>query len=323
MSTTAQSKTTDTLSSSSIVRALNHRHECEIPLDRIDIQYGQFGVCCCYPLILLCGSLELKLYDKSKQVDKQLWKSGYGHGFPRSIVWCESRCQFFILSTCRLYSLSIKKVEEENKIKFTLGDLIIIDQVIAEHPWNISNNYLRYITIIEKSQHLFLNRAYRDIELWSIETWKLLRKWPKRALGYGDGDEIRLISCSQDGSYLAMNIWFNRQTCAIDFRRHDMPLSLLNRFESQVGLGLYHKLELRDIHNIWLIIDDRLTLYALNLNSDSPYEEVQAAGLSKEENKTINGYHYLHMRYFSDNKYLLVGMPRSDGGGKLCFFRIN
>jgi hypothetical protein len=181
---------------------------------------------------------------------------------------------------------------------------------------------MRYITISEKRQHLFLNRAYRDIELWDIKTWKSLGKWSKSILGYGNNDEIRLIGCSEDGSYIVMNIWFNKQISAIDFRRHDTSLSLLNRFESRIALGFFFKLQVRDMSNVWLIIDDKHTIQALNLDSDPTAEKIETEGLSREGNKSIDGYHHLHMRYFG-NDYLLVAMPRLDGRGKLCFFRIN
>lgn len=319
--TTATSNTTST-QSSSIINALRHRHECEIPLDTDDIQYGQFDVCSRYRLILLCEKSKLKLYNKSGQLDSKEWGSGFGHGFLKSIFWCESQSLFFILSTCRLYTLSIMKVEEGKQTKYLIGDLVIISQVVANEPCEATDNYMRYITISEKSQHLFLNRAYRCIELWDIKTWKCLEKWPKRTLGYGENDEIRLIDCSEDGSYIVMNIWFNRQTCAIDFRRHDTSLSLLNRFESRVALGFFFKLQVQDMSNVWLVIDDKHTIQALNLDSDRMTEKIETEGLRREGNKSIDGYHHLHMRYFG-NDYLLVGMPRPEGRGKLCFFRIN
>ena len=103
-------------------------------------------MCSQHHLILLCERLTLKLYDASKQIDEQQWGSGYGHGLPKSIVWCQSQCGFFILSTCRLYFLPLKSVEKNNEWQFALGDLQTINRVEAEKPWEERGNYLRYIT---------------------------------------------------------------------------------------------------------------------------------------------------------------------------------
>ncbi len=319
-----------TKATKAIENILSNSYEYEIPLDTNDIQYGQFDVCTEHSVILLCENNTLKLYDNVNILDEIVW-NGRSWGPINFILWCEPKNQFFILSWCRLHSLSIRKIKRGDRSTFVLGDLAIIDQIKSvdwrEHPKSRkAGNRLRFITI-KGNGFLFLNRGYHTLEQWNIQTWVKIRRWQKSHLGYHDNDRIKLIMCSQNGEHLAMNIWLQQNSFVIDFRRTDTQLTLLKRVPSPKP-DLLHKLDLsilsteNDVSNSseWLIIDGENSFYTIGVNKKPnnliPIKETEF------KIPLSSGFPHLYFQWFYYYHFLIVSTPCDGGRGKLCFFRV-
>ena len=254
-------------------------YEFEIPIETDDIQYGVFGVCTTYSLILLAENNVLKLYDNINKLHEINFDSNL-HGAINNILWCESKNVFFILSWWRLHTLSIEKYKIGYRTTFRLNRPNVIDPVKAidyRIYWRRreTKNQLRFITI-QSCDYLFLNRGYHTLERWKLQSWDHPRIWNAAALGYKNPDDkIKLITCSDNGDHLAINVELRENCCyTIDFRRTDAKLTILKRISLPNSSDLFHKLDLSvlcternlSISTEWLIIDEVNSLCVIGIN---------------------------------------------------------
>ncbi|CAF3786320.1 unnamed protein product [Rotaria sp. Silwood1] len=163
---------------------------------------------------------------------------------------------------------------------------------------------LRFITTSPNlHDYLFLNRGYRRIELVNTNSWKIVRGWSKQDLDYGERDEIRLITCSYDGAYLAMNIKWNDRVEFVDLRKHDGQMTLIKRIRTpDDSLSLNHRIQVPFDQEKWLVVDEQNQCYKVSAN---PHDEriilVRTDQVQAIENVPIR------LRFFRNHEYLLVG----------------
>ena len=312
---------------------LNAPCDYEIPLDRSDIQHGQFDVCQTHHLILLHENSHLKLYDHINQLDQLQW-DWRKWGPINDLHWCDLKECFFVLTWSRLVTLTIEKTTIGHRSTFRIARFNIIDQIKSIDLHTITalkkkGNRLRFLSLNSKG-FLFVNRGYHTIEQWSIQTWVKARQWRKADLRLSDRDEIKLITCSRNGEHLAMNICLNEQSWVIDFRRIDVHLTLIKRLQSPQGSIWSHKLDLSFQGNSsitqWLIINDQNACYVTQLttlstqsDNDNPPQLIRTEGLPGQ---LSTGPPWIYFRCFYQACFLVVSSPCDDERGKLCFFRV-
>ncbi|CAF3980583.1 unnamed protein product [Adineta steineri] len=123
-----------------------------------------------------------------------------------------------------LHTLSLKVNPTTSQMEFDCLTQIhsIRAYSLKQEKTDQKNQTLELLRVITTSpnlpDYLFLNRGYRRLESVNTNTWKVMRGWSKQDLDYGNQDTIGLITCSYDGSYLAMKIkWNERLRIASDF----------------------------------------------------------------------------------------------------------
>ena len=183
--------------------------EYEIPLTTSDIQHGHFDIHQDYHLILLCEGNILKLFDNVQLIDHQPWDCRIS-GPVNNILWQRFQNGFFILTWNRLFVIPIIRIKRGYRSTFSIGRRQSIDQVKSidyrkPHWEKKQENRLRFITMATGA-YLYVNRGYHTIEQWNIQAWVCQSRWQKSRLDLNNRDEIRLITCSDDGKHLAMNI---------------------------------------------------------------------------------------------------------------------
>lgn len=188
-----------------------------------------------------------------------------------------------------------------------------------------TNNTVEIMRFITTSPnlpgYLYLNRAYRRIELVNTNTWKAQRGWSKHDLDYGDRDEIRLITLSNDGSYLAMNINWNDCIRFVDLRKHDGQLTLIKRIRMpNDSVSLFQRAQLPFNQEKWLVVDDKNQCYHVSANRDDPTITLMRTDcIQAIENVPIR------LRFIRNNSYVLVGAVIGNGKqnrGILSFYKL-
>lgn len=302
-------------------------YENQIQLPTDEIQHGTFDVCDKYKVILLSEDRKLKLFDTESQIDERPWTNIRDDGFITCIHWCSFLDNFLILSRYRLYTLSLKSNQQTSQVEISQLKPI---NAIRSHPSanartgrsNDNREILRFITTSPSLRdYSFLNRAYRVIEQVNTNSWQVLRQWSKQELEYDERDEIRLITCSLDGSYLAMNIWLNRNVWVIDLRKIDVHMPPIKRIRMpNDSSALYHKLQIPFDANQWLVINEKNQFSMVSTNpEDKTITSIRTDHVQAIENVAVN------LRWFCDNEYLLVGTVSNVGTSKqgvLNFYKI-
>ncbi|CAF0928451.1 unnamed protein product [Adineta steineri] len=116
-----------------------------------------------------------------------------------------------------LHTLSLKVNPTTSQMEFDCLTQIhsIRAYSLKQEKTDQKNQTLELLRVITTSpnlpDYLFLNRGYRRLESVNTNTWKVMRGWSKQDLDYGNQDTIGLITCSYDGSYLAMKIKWNER----------------------------------------------------------------------------------------------------------------
>ena len=312
---------------SSIDEALCTPCENQILLSTDEIQYGLFDICDKYNVILMKEQDQLKLFDHQKQIDVRRWGQLERNNFATCIHWCSFLDSFLILYRFALYSLSLKKNQQTSQMEFDSLNHIKHVRVysLKRDTTNRCNNAVELLRFITTSpnlhDYLFLNRGYRRIELINTNSWKLERGWSKQDLEYGERDEIRSITCSYDGSYLAMNIKSNDRVRFIDLRKRDGQMTLMKRVRMpDDSLALYHRAQIPFDQEKWLAVDEANQCYKISANPDDEKitlvrtEDIQAI-------KNVG----IRFRFIHNGNYLLVGAVLGNSRqkqGVLKFYKI-
>jgi hypothetical protein len=178
---------------------------------------------------------------------------------------------------------------------------------LNHHPTHRSNNHPEMLRFITTSaglpDHLFLNRGYRRVELINTNSWKVRRGWSKQDLDYGELNEIRLITCSFDGSYVAMNIRWNDRVRFIDLRKNDDQMNLIKSIRmTDDSLPLRLRIQVPFAPEQWLVIDEKNQCYKV---SADPHD--QKIIPMRTDHMQAMEYLPAHFRFVRDHKYLLVG----------------
>jgi hypothetical protein len=297
-------------------------YESQIQLSTDEVQYGTFDVCDKYNVILLSEEKKLKLFDNERQINEYPLTNIRDTGVVTCIHWCSFLDNFLILFRYRLYTLSLRFNQQTLQVEF--------DQLTPIHPIrshssvnatsgrsNGNREILRFITTSSSlHNYLFLNRAYRVIEQVNTNSWQVLREWSKQDLEYDELDEMRLITCSRDGSYLAINIWLNRNLWVIDLRKIDVHMTPIKRIRMPNDSSpLYHKLQIPFDENQWLVINEKNQFYMVLTNpEDKTITPIQTDHVQAIENVAIN------LRFFHNNDYLLIGTVINNGTNKQGVF---
>ena len=194
---------------------------------------------------------------------------------------------------------------------------------VAGSRKNRPREIFRFITTSPSlPDYLFLNRAHYLIEQVNTNSWQVLREWSKQTLTYDEQDEIRLITCSQDGSYLAMNIHLNRCVWVIDLRKIDAQMTSLKRIRMpNDSSSLYHKIQLPFDQKKWIAISERNQFYLVSINpQDERILPIRADNVQAIENTAIS------LRFVFNHQYLLVGALLDNGDekqGVLSFYKLH
>ncbi|CAF3879291.1 unnamed protein product [Rotaria magnacalcarata] len=306
----------------SIERTLCTAYENQILLSSHDVQFGVFDVCNKYNVILLLEQNKLKLFNNQKRIDMLPGFDDKDIGFISCIHWCSFLDKFLILCNYRLYTLSLKLDKETSLVK--LGRLAHINQIRAYHDKKFAleassrgtqqathiQERLRFITISPSPDHyLFLNYAYHTVEQWNMNSWQVLRKWPITDIGYNEKDEVRLITCSNDGTYLAMNVWLKSTHWIIDFKKIDSNMTHMKRINMSLNsLPLYHKIQIPFEEDQWLIINENNQFQIVYANSnDENMTPIRTEHVLPSRNSNV------YLRFFRNNEYLIVGTVIGDG----------
>jgi hypothetical protein len=159
------------------------------------------------------------------------------------------------------------------------------------------------------------------IQQINTNSWQILREWSKQDLEYDELDEIRLITCSRDGSYLAMNIHLNRKLWVIDLRKIDAHMTLMKRIRVPNDSScLYHKLQMPFDENQWLVINEINQFCMVSANpEDKTITPIRTNHVEAIENVAIN------LRFCRNNDYLLIGTVVNNGThnqGVFNFYRV-
>ncbi|CAF4266758.1 unnamed protein product, partial [Adineta steineri] len=192
-----------------IEEALCKPCENQILLSTDEIQYGLFDVCDKYKVIVMKEKSKLILFDYQKQIDERPWGEFGRNNFATCIHWCSFLDCFLILYRFGLHTLSLKVNPTTSQIEFDC-----LTQIKSIRAYSLqfgrtdqNDKALELLRVITTSpnlpDYLFLNRGYRRLESVNTNSWKVMRGWSKQDLDYGNQDEIGLITCSYDGSYLA------------------------------------------------------------------------------------------------------------------------
>jgi hypothetical protein len=249
--------------------------ENQISLATDQIQYGVFDICDKYNVILLKENDKLKLFNHQKEIGERPWGQCGLNNYATSIQWCSFLDCFLILYRFRLCTLSLKLNPKTSQIEF--DELIPISSIrvysLKRDTMNRTSNaeeILRFITTSPNLPgYLYLNRHYRRIELINTNSWKLQRGWSKHDLDYTDRDEIRTITCSHDGTYLAMNIKWNDCVEFIDLRKHDGQMTLMKRIRMpNDSFSLFHRAQIPFEKDKWLLINEKNQFYMVSTNPD-------------------------------------------------------
>ncbi|CAF3524815.1 unnamed protein product [Rotaria socialis] len=306
----------------SIERTLCTAYENQILLSSHDIRFGVFDVCNKYNVILLLEQNKLKLFDNQGQMDMITGFNNKKIGFISCIHWCSFLDKFLILCNYRLYTLSLKRDKETSLVK--LGRYTHMNQISAYHGKNFAleassrrtqqathtQERLRFITISPSPDHyLFLNYAYHTIEQWNMNSWQVLRQWPITDMGYNEEDEVRLITCSNDGTYLAMNVWLKSTHWIIDFRKIDDNMASMKRINTSLNsLPIYHKIQIPFEEDQCLFINENNQFQIVYANSnDENMTLIRTEHVLPSRNSNV------YLRFFRNNEYLIVGTVIGDG----------
>ena len=294
--------------------------QIQLPTDQV--QHGTFDVCDKHKVILLSEDKKLKLFDSERQIDQCPWTNIRDAGFITCIHWCSFLDSFLILSRYSLHTLSLRS--NRQTLRLELDQLTPINPIRSRSSINAragqsndNREFLRFITTSSSlCDYLFLNRAYRVIEQVNTNSWQVLRQWSKQDLEYDELDEIRLITCSRDGSYLAMNIWLNRNLWVIDLRKIDVHMPPIKRIRmSNDSSPLYHKLQMPFDENQWLVINEKNQFYMVSTNpEDKTITLIRTDHMQAIENVAVN------LRLFRNNDYLLIGTVINNGTNKQGVF---
>ena len=270
---------------------------------------------------------QLKLFDHQKQIDIRPWGEIGRNNFATCIHWCSFLDSFLILYRFGLYSLSLKINQKTSQMEFDgLNHIKYVRVYSLKHDTtNRCNNAVELLRFITTSpnlhDYLFLNRGYRRIELINTNSWKLERGWSKQDLYYGERDEIRLITCSYDGSYLAMNIRLNDRVKFIDLRKHDGQMTLMKRIRmSNDSLSLYHGRQIPFDQEKWLAVDEANQCYKISAN---PHDETITL-VRTEDVQAIKNVR-IRFRFICNGNYLLIGAVIGNSRqkqGVLKFYKI-
>lgn len=284
--------------------------ENQIQLSTDEIQYGLFDVCDKYNVILLKENDKLKLFDYQKQIDERRWGELGHSNYVTCIHWCSFLDNFLILYRFALYTLSLKVNQETSQVEFGLLNHIQSIRVhslkfdTTDRPCNALEILRSVTTSPNLPDYLFLNRGYRRVELVNTNSWKVKRGWSKQDLDYGERDEIRLITCSYDGSYLAMKIKWNDQVTFIDLRKNDGQMTLIKSIRMpDDSLSLIHRIQIPFDQEKWLVLDnEKHQFYTVSANpDDKDIRRMRTDHVQTIENVTI------HLRFVRNNTYLLLG----------------
>ncbi|CAF1032948.1 unnamed protein product [Adineta steineri] len=182
---------------------------------------------------------------------------------------------------------------------------------------------LRFITTSPNlPDYLFLNRGYRRLESVNTNTWKVMRGWSKQDLDYGNQDRIGLITCSYDGSYLAMKIKSNERLWFIDLRKCDDQLTLIKRISMQKGsVFLLHRIQVPFDQEKWLIIDAKNKCYKVSANPN----DMNIISMRTDDVQAIESVP-IHLRFVRNNEYVLVSAVVGDSRrkqGVLKFYKLS
>jgi hypothetical protein len=303
-------------------------YESQITLSNEEIQYGTFDVCDRHNVILLKEENKFKLFNNRELIDERPWANIKEAGCVTCIHWCSFLDRFLILYRYRLYNLSLKLNEETRQVE--LNKLTHIHPIQAYFSGNVpgsrtnrTREILRFITTSPSlHDYLFLNRAYCLIEQVNTNSWQVLREWSKQTLTYDEQDEIRLITCSQDGSYLAMNIHLNRCVWVVDLRKIDAQLTPMKRIRMpNDSSSLYHKIQSPFDQEKWIAISERNQFYLVSINpQDDRILSIRAENVQAIENAAIS------LRFVLNHQYLLVGALIKNGyekQGVLNFYKVH
>ncbi|UJR16881.1 hypothetical protein I4U23_003779 [Adineta vaga] len=284
--------------------------EKQIQLSTDEIQYGLFDVCDKHNLILMKEKDKLKLFDHQGQIDERPWGAFGNANFATCIHWCSFLDCFLILYRFGLHKLLLKLNLKTSQTKF--DDITPIKSIRAyslkhdtANRCNNTYDLLRFITTSPNLPgYLYLNRGYRRIELVNTNSWKMNRGWSKQDLNYSDRDEIRLITCSYDGSYLAMNIKWNDCERFVDLRKRDGQLTSIKRIRMEKDTSsLLLRIQVPFDQEKWLIVDENNN-QCYKVSADPDDEKIipmRTDHIQAIENVPI------HLRFVCNNKYLLVG----------------
>ena len=311
-----------------IEETLCKHSESQIILSTDEIQHGTFDVCDKHNVILLCEDKKLKLFDSNRQIDERPWANIKEAGFVTCIHWCSFLDVFLVLYRYRLYTLSLRLNHETSQVE--LHRLTHIHPIRAypsgndtSAPRKNAREILRFITTSPSlSDYLILNRDYRLIEQVNTNSWQVLREWSRKDLGYDEHDDIRMITCSLDGSHLAMNIFLNRRAWCIDLRKIDAHMTPIKRIRMpNDSASLYHKIQIPFDERNWLVTNENNQMYTV---STEPRDEritfIRTDHIQAIENVRIS------LRFFHNNEYLLVATAIKDDGtkrGVINFYKVN
>lgn len=296
--------------------------ESQILLSTDLIQYGLFDVCDKYKVILLKENDKLQLYDYQKKIDERSWGE-LGHGnFVTCIHWCSFLDKFLILYRFKLYVLSLKLNHRTSQMELDNIELITSIRVysLKRDVINRSNNAMELLRFVTTSPnlpgYLYLNRGYRRIELINTNSWKLQRGWSKHDLNYGERDEIRCITFSDDGTYLAMNINWNDHMRFVDFRKHDSQLTLMKRIRMpDDSLSLSQRVQIPSEKDKWLVIDEMNHCYKVSTDVNEQHIiRMQTDHIEAIENIQIR------LRFVRNSNYILVGAVKGNNREKQGVF---
>jgi hypothetical protein len=154
------------------------------------------------------------------------------------------------------------------------------------------------------------------IQQINTNSWQILREWSKKDLEYDELDDIRLITCSHDGSYLAMNIYLNRKLWVIDLRKIDAHMTLMKRIRAPNDSScLYHKLQMPFDEHQWLVINEINQFCMVSTNpEDKTITPIRTDHVQAIEKVAIN------LRFCRNNDYLLIGTVVNNGTDKQGVF---
>ncbi|UJR29278.1 hypothetical protein I4U23_010492 [Adineta vaga] len=166
-------------------------------------------------------------------------------------------------------------------------------------------------------------KPYDNINKLDEQIWDGFLWGPnKRSLYYNYIDEIRLITCSQNGEHLAMNVFLNQQKWVIDYRQTDFNLTHLKRTEAPIEYFPFRKLDLFSLvkeensekYSEWLVIDEKNSFYTIGISQQRIYKKsIQTNGI---RNYLFHTKPHLYFHWFYHQHFLIMSTPCDDKKGK-------